>query len=293
MDSSSVIDLIDPSGKLFVSLSLIGTIIALRLLLIRLVRGKSEIISERQRRGISAIKNLTWVLIFTVLLLVWFSEIRNFALSIAAVAIAIVIATKELILCISGALLKTTSGTFTVGDWIEVGEVRGEVIEYNLFATTIQEIEPGNRYDFTGKTIVVPNSVFLSVHVKNLNFMKRYVFHRFTVTSNELFSATEMQGMILRRLEKYSEHFIEVARRYNNMLRTRAGIELPCPEPQVRWSSNREGRKEITITLFCPTTEALDIEQRLMLNIIDFIDRARVVGRASESPVATAVDSYR
>jgi small-conductance mechanosensitive channel len=293
MDVSGFFDLIDPSGKLFLSLSLITMIVVLRLLLIRMVRGRSEMISESQRRGISAIKNLSWLLIFTVLLLVWFSEIRNFALSIAAVAIAIVIATKELILCISGALLKTTSGTFTVGDWIEIGEVRGEVIEYNLFATTIQEIEPANRYDFTGKRIVVPNSLFLTTHVKNLNFMKRYVFHRFTVTSHERFSASAMQRMILRQLEKYSEHFIEVARRYNNMLRTRAGIELPCSEPQVRFSSNREGRTEITITLFCPTREALDIEQRLMLHIIDFIDHARVEGSGGKLSAASAVDSDR
>jgi hypothetical protein len=99
--------------------------------------------------------------------------------------------------------------------------------------------------------------------------------------------------LILRRLEKYSEHFIEVARRYNNMLRTRAGIELPCPEPQVRFATNREGRKEITITLFCPTSEALEIEQRLMLNIIDFIDRARAAERGGELCAAAAVDSDR
>jgi small-conductance mechanosensitive channel len=293
MDSSSFYDLIDPSGRLFVSLSLIGVIIALRLLLIRVVRGKSEIISESQRRGISAIKNLTWLLIFAVLLMVWFSEIRNFALSIAAVAIAIVIATKELILCVSGALLKATSGTFTVGDWVEIGEVRGEVIEYNFFATTIQEIEPGNRYDFTGKSIVVPNSLFLTTYVKNLNFMKRYVFHRFTVTSNEYFSVTEMKAMILRRLEKYTEHFIDVARRYNNMLRTRVGIALPCPESQVYFSTNREGGKEITISLFCPTNEAPDIEQRVILNVIDFIERTRAAGLGSGVVPATAVDSHR
>lgn len=292
MASSSFIALSDPSEKWVISFFLVAAIIAARLLLIRLVRGKSEIISESQRRGISAIKNLSWLLILAMLFVVWFSEIRSLALSIAAVAIALVIATKELILCVSGALLKTTAGTFNVGDWVEIGEVRGEVIEYNLFSTTIQEIEPGNRYDFTGKTIVLPNSLFLTTHVKNLNFMKRYVFHRFLVTTSGNIPASAMQGMILRRLDKYSEHFIEVARRYNNMLRSRAGIDLPCPEPQVRFATTREARTEITVTLFCPTNEALDIEQRVVLNILDYVASTTAHGVALGTAESETVDTH-
>src|SRR5690606_4205598 len=119
---------------------------------------------------------------------------KNFAFSIAAVTLALVIATKELILCFSGAMLRAGTGAFTIGDWIEVGANRGEVIDFNLFSTTLQELDrPPNDYSFTGKVIVIPNSLFLSEPIKNLNFSKRYAFHRFNIAIDTCFNIADIR----------------------------------------------------------------------------------------------------
>ncbi len=259
-------------AKLGISLAIIILLSLLRLLILKIIRRKREILSEKQRRIISAVKNASWFTIFILLAYLWFPEIRTFAFSIAAVTVALVIATKELILCFSGALLKASSGAFSIGDWIEVGEVRGEVIEYNAFATTLQEISAATRYDFSGKTVVVPNSLFLTTQIKNLNFMKRYVFHSFNVTTSLPFRVEEMSALILRRLAVYSEHFIEVAHRYNSFIESHAGIDLPCPDAQVSYATNNEGRRVITVSLFCPTSEAFVIEQKTIADIFNYLD---------------------
>ncbi|MGI9504675.1 MAG: mechanosensitive ion channel family protein, partial [Geminicoccaceae bacterium] len=90
--------------------SLVSTVILLaaiglgRWFLVRLVRGDDSVLHEEQRRWISRIKNSAVTLLLIGLVFVWLPELNTFALSITAFAVAFVIATKELILCISGTL---------------------------------------------------------------------------------------------------------------------------------------------------------------------------------------------
>ena len=159
--------------------SLVSTVILVaaiglgRWLLVRLVRGEDIVLHEEQRRWISRIKNGSLTLLVIGLVFVWLPELNTFALSITAFAVAFVIATKELILCVSGTLLRVGSQAYRVGDWIDVNGISGEVVDHSLLSTSVAEIDSKhNRYDFTGKTVVLPNSAFLVHHVKNQNFLK-------------------------------------------------------------------------------------------------------------------------
>ncbi|MCQ4504585.1 mechanosensitive ion channel family protein, partial [Vibrio parahaemolyticus] len=78
--------------------------------------------------------------------------------------------------CFTCSIQRASSRSFRVGDCIEVGKLCGDVIEHNMMATVIQEIDLHNgQYHYTGKTATLTNSMFLTYPVKNLNFMKRYV----------------------------------------------------------------------------------------------------------------------
>ena len=183
------------------SCALIAVFLSLRIFLVYFIKRKSEILTESQRYWITIVKNFSLLMIVFGLLAIWWPELSNFAISIAAVTLALVIATKELILCFSGAMLRAGTRAFTIGDWVEVGSHKGEVIDYDMFTTTLQELDkPPNDYSFTGKTILVPNSVFLSKSVKNLNFSKRYVFHRFDIFSSGLLTKSITFLQILLKL---------------------------------------------------------------------------------------------
>ena len=60
-----------------------------------------------------------------------------------ALPVSLVVATIELILCVSGSILKTISGSFDMGDRIQIKDFRGDVIDQNLHAATILEAGPG------------------------------------------------------------------------------------------------------------------------------------------------------
>lgn len=258
------------NSKQLQSCVLIILLLLVRILFVHLIKRNSAILSERQRRWVTRIKNLTWSVIFIGLLSIWWSELNNLAFSIVAVALALVIATKELILCFSGAIMRAGSGAFSINDWIEIGPHRGEVIDYNVFSTTLQELDKTpNNYAFTGKTILVPNSLFLSEPIKNLNFSKRYVFHSFDIIIEPSANVSDLCDRIIAQINVISSEFHEVAKRYNAYIEKHTGVDFPGPEPRVIISTNEYAKHIITIIIFCPTEKATELEQQITFGVME------------------------
>jgi len=199
----------------------------------------------------------------------WLPQIQHFILSVTAIAVAMVIATKELILCITGAVLLRTSRAFSIGDWISIGDRFGEVIECNVLTTSIQEIE-SKYYTSTGRTVTLPNSMFLSQSVVNQNFIRRYRFHRFAITIEPDAFPMDAQEKLLKRIESVTEPFLETARRYNAMLEKRTGIDIPDANPSVDFSTNEIAKIVTTICIFCPTDEIAMLEKSMMREFFEW-----------------------
>lgn len=254
---------------------LIAAMLSLRFVLVYLIKRNRAILTEGRRHWITSVKNFSWLIMIFGLLFIWWPELKNFAFSIAAVTVALVIATKELILCFSGAMLRAGTGAFTIGDWIEVGANRGEVIDFNLFSTTLQELDRSpNDYSFTGKTIAIPNSLFLSEPIKNLNFSKRYTFHRFSIAIDAHFNIADIRQWIVTEIDQCSADFIEIARRYNAFIEKRTGIDIPGPEPRIMISTSELAKCIITIVIFCPTEKAGELERHITQGLLERAYRA-------------------
>lgn len=245
------------------SLLVIVVAVALHEFGIGAVRRSSDILTPVHRRRISHIHHASVTLALVALVALWLPQLHKFALSITALAVACVLATKELILCLLGTVLARSSSAFVIGDWIAVNGHFGEVIERNLLSTRIQEIER-HGYTCTGRTIVVPNSVFLGASVVNHNFLRRYQFHSFRITFDPDAFPIDAEAKLERRMQALTEPFAETARRYNAMLEKHTGIDIPDPEPRVEFSTNDSGRIVTTITVFCPTDGIVALEKEMM-----------------------------
>ncbi|MDR9825806.1 mechanosensitive ion channel family protein [Vibrio sp. FNV 38] len=248
-------------------------IYGLRRIILSQIRGDDVFVTQEQRKWMATTKNFNLLIIVIVLFYLWQSEINEFALSVTAIAVAIVVASKEIILCFTGSIQRASSRSFQIGDWIEVGKYCGEVIDHNLMATVIQEIDLHHgQYDYTGKTITLPNSLFFTHPVKNLNFMKRYVFHSFSIIVPKFVNLYTLMDDLEQRIEAHCEYFIEVARRYNIMIEKHAGVDLPSAEPHVHISSMPNGEQNVHIMLFCPTDKAIHLEQDIRKDFMELYD---------------------
>ncbi len=253
---------------------LIVVIIGARLIIIRVIHKHDEILSDIQRRWISAVQNSRLVLMFFGLILIWGAEIQKLALSLTAFTVALVIASKELILCLPGSFLRVCANSFSVGDWIEIAGMRGEVIEQSLLATTMHELEvTRTNYGFTGKTIVLPNSLFLTHAVKHHNFLKNYVYHSFNIITEPKVSPFAAKTYILGRIQEYTQSFVTVAERDNRLIERRMQFDLPSIEPWLRISTTDFSKNVVTIVLFCPVAEAVNLEQRITEDYLDWVYR--------------------
>ena len=248
--------------KLLLTVLIIILISAIKRLVIHNIRGDVAFLSETQRKWMSRTKNGSFILLIVILFMLWQTEINKFALSVTAIAIAIVVASKEIILCFTGSIQRASSRSFVIGDWIEMGSLCGEVIEHNLMATVIQEIDLHHgQYHFTGKTATFPNSTFFAYPVKNLNFMKRYVYHDFKITVIEFVNLYPLFPDLLVKIEQHCEDFFEVAKRYNSVIERHAGVDLPGAEPHIHINSGATGEQNVHIMIFCPTDRASHLEQ--------------------------------
>ena len=101
------------------SVALLVAVLVGRTFAARVVR-RSPLPSESRLRWMARIRSAALVTFFLALTIIWAEELRAVAVSIVAVAVAFVLATKELILSVSGSLVRSSSRAFSLGDRIEV-----------------------------------------------------------------------------------------------------------------------------------------------------------------------------
>ena len=168
--------------------------------------------------------------------------------------------------CFIGFVYTLSTRPFRVGDWIQVGNHYGEVSSLDWAKIAMLEI---NKYDYhyTGKSLYLPNSQLITTPVKNLNFLKRYAVHHFTVTRDNSVNPYEFIQQLKENASAYCADFIEVATRYNQLIENRLEIHIAGPEPHIQIATSELGDTQIIFTVFCPTDKAMEIEQKLTSDV--------------------------
>ena len=245
-----------------ISLAMITIAFSLKALVDRFARHKAQK-KEKDIRYISHnIKHFINLVTVLLLLFVWSTEIQNFALSIAAFAVAIVFATREFIQCVIGFIYLVTTRPFRIGDWVQVGEYYGEIAETDWIKTTMHEIDM-HTYQFSRKTIYIPNNKLITSPIKNLNFVKRFTTHHFSIVRKESFNPYPIYATLSDKAKQCCEEFQDVAGRYNSIIERKWDAKISGPEPEIHFSTTELGEFKASFTLFCPTEKALEIEHKL------------------------------
>ncbi|MCC7341420.1 MAG: mechanosensitive ion channel family protein [Bryobacterales bacterium] len=226
----------DHLRNLVFSVLLVGTLIVIRTIANRIVTPRLGSAEER-RRWLSGSRNTLALLVFLGLAAVWANAIHSFLLSVVALAAAMVIATKELILCLSGSAVRAIGSSYSLGDRIEWGAVRGDVIDISLLTTTLLEVGPGHDFHMpTGRSIIVPNSKLLDTPVFNESKIGRYVVHTLRIPlelSPEL-DLARAEKAALDSIHEVCREFLEPAHDWMESLEhTHNFIHSPSADPRV------------------------------------------------------------
>lgn len=165
--------------KLFSTTILVVAVLFIRKYIVHWIKIKETFVLIFKRQWIAQVRNITIFLIFGILVVVWLEQLRTLAASIVVIVAAIVVVTKEFLLNVVSFYYRTMAKFVTVNDRIEMNDIRGEIIDQNLMGITLLEIGSGGKtHQYTGLTIYLPNSIFLSETTKNETYLwGDYVFH--------------------------------------------------------------------------------------------------------------------
>ena len=243
-------------------------IIILRMAVVRFIH-RSIISVELRRRWLVQSRNGILLLLLLGLILIWGEALRTLALSIVAIAVAFVVATKELIMCVTGSMLKSGAHSFNIGDRIQVKDFRGDVIDQNLLATTILEVGPGKiTHQRTGRMTVIPNSIFVSEPVINESYTNDYVLHVFSVPFKRSDNWQKAQQDLLGSAKRHCQPYLEEVRQYMKKISERQGLESPSVDPRVTIQLPEADEIHLLVRIPAKSSKRVQIEQAILSDVL-------------------------
>lgn len=129
-----------------------------------------------------AISLLLLVVIIGTLLRIWIPNPEALLVAYGVVAAGIAIALQDLVKNLAGSVIIFLGGIYEVGNRIEVNGTYGDVIDIDLFNTTLLEIREWIDADqATGRITTIPNGAVLNTPVQNFTKHHRYLWDELSI----------------------------------------------------------------------------------------------------------------
>ncbi|HJU14969.1 MAG TPA: mechanosensitive ion channel domain-containing protein [Stellaceae bacterium] len=231
----------DTGRKFGLSIGFVLFVILLRLAL-RAIVGLVVQRSDRRsaelrfwtRQGISL---FTAVLLIFGLLSIWFSDPARLATAFGLVSAGLAFALQRVITAIAGYVVILRGATFTVGDRISMGGVRGDVIALGFIQTTIMEMgeppavqnaEPPvwvRSRQFTGRIVTVSNAKIFDEPVFNYTRDFPYIWEEITVPIAYKADRKRAEQILLEAARTYALGPGSLSEEVASHLRARYGLD--------------------------------------------------------------------
>jgi small-conductance mechanosensitive channel len=193
----------------------------------------------------------------------------SFAVGIAGAGVAV--ALQDVLASIAGAFSIGFSRLFAVGDRVQIGDTRGDVIDLGLLRTTLMETGNWVNCDlYNGRIVRIPNSAVLKGSVFNYSQGFRFIWDeiklQFTTTSDCEFAREMLLGVAKQAI---GEYLIEAQNSWRQMSDTYQS-EKPPLEPMVALVVNA-GALEFSLSYVVDYTKRTFMKDRLFTRIVEAV----------------------
>jgi small-conductance mechanosensitive channel len=197
--------------KLLSSFLIILVLGLLRAVTLRIIWRRTEDVQVRYRWQKTA-TYVTVIIGFFLVLRVWFAGIQSIATFLGLITAGLAIALKDLVTSLAGWLFLLWRRPFVVGDRIQIGNNRGDVIDIRVFKFSLIEI--GNWVDAeqsTGRIIHVPNHLIFTEPLANYSQGFPYIWHEIPVLITFESNWEKAKKMLFEIVQTSSHQFSEAA----------------------------------------------------------------------------------
>jgi small-conductance mechanosensitive channel len=184
-------------------------------------------------------KITTYVITITATFLligIWIQRLGDLSVALGILAAGLAFALQEVIGSIAGWITIISGKPFTIGDRIETGGIRGDVVDISVLRTTLMEIGNWLSGDHnTGRIVTVSNAFLFKEPLYNysvhLNFVWDEVRVPVTYESNWK-RATEIMANAVREHQVYKE-LLPKAEKQRRAVRRKLAVKVTSLEPRT------------------------------------------------------------
>ncbi|MDT7953540.1 MAG: mechanosensitive ion channel [Acetobacteraceae bacterium] len=186
------------------------------------------------RQGISL---LTAIVLILGILSIWFNDPTRLATAFGLVSAGLAFALQQVVTSIAGYFVILRGNTFTVGDRISMGGVRGDVMKLGFIQTTIMEMgqppsvqgaDPAmwvRSRQFTGRIVTVSNSQIFSDAVYNYSRDFPLIWEEMAIPISYDADRDRAEAILLEAAGLHAKEGSEMAATRKAELQARYGVD--------------------------------------------------------------------
>ena len=277
--------------KLFLSIVFIAVV----LLLGKLARWVSRRIIDRSDAAAvqrafwtrQAINLLVAVVMILGLLSIWFNDPTRLSTAFGLVTAGLAFALQQVVTSLAGYFVILRGATFTIGDRISMGGVRGDVLQLGFIQTTIMEMgqpppvqgaDPAmwvKSRQFTGRIVTVSNSKIFSEPVFNYTRDFPFIWEEMTLPIAYKDDHKKVERILIEAATRHGEDPNAVAADAKAELQRRFSIEQMDLEPRVFYRIT-DNWLELTVRFIVGTHRIRGAKDAMSRFIVDELDAAGI-----------------
>ena len=277
--------------KLVLSLVFIAVIVGVRIALRAIVgriAGRSFDATTQvrfwTRQGISLLAAVVLVL---GLLSIWFNDPTRLATAFGLVSAGVAFALQQVITSLAGYLVILRGNTFTVGDRISMGGVRGDVMRLGFIQTTIMEMgqppsvqgtDPAmwvKSRQFTGRIVTVSNAQIFSEPVYNYSRDFPFIWEEMTIPITYQADRAYVERTLIEAARLHATDPETMAVGAKEHLQRTFGVEPIELDPRVYWRIT-DNWMELTVRFIVGTHQIRGAKDAMTRHIIGKLDEVDI-----------------
>ena len=272
----------NPYGR--IAISVVGVILinlCIRLLQ-RFVSGRVGPTSTRYgaRRGLTV---LGYLLSIFLVLFIFADQLGNITVALGVAGAGIAFALQEVIISIAGWIALSFGQFYTIGDRVQLGGIKGDVIDIGVLRTTVMEIGEWVKGDqYNGRIVRIANSFVFKEPVFNYSGDFPFVWDEITVPVKYGSDHRLAREIILAAANKSVGEYVEPAQNEWKKMTRKFAVENAIIEPMVFLIAN-DNWMEFTLRYVVDFKKRRGAKDTLFTHILDAV--AKTDGKVSLASV--------
>src|ERR1700691_915879 len=215
-----------------------------------------------------------YLLILLFLAFLFEDRLSRLSFALGVVGAGVAVALQGVLASFAGAFSIGFSKLYAVGDRVQIGDTRGDVIDIGLLRTTL--LETGNWVSgdlYNGRIVRIPNSAVLKGSVFNYSQGFRFIWDEIRVLFTNTSDCRSARETLLRVAKEAIGKYLVEAQTSWKAISDNYRSENPPLEPTVALVVNG-GSLEFTVSYVIDYTKRTTMKDRLFMKIVEEVSNS-------------------